>query len=318
MELTFDEIRSLTHGADHITEEEDGLHFYKCTEKQMAAWEAVGEKFYSCVRATSGIRLELETDAEAITFAAPGGNKFEIWINGMFYRQIRAEEYRKKEEKIPPVELEPGVKKIMFALPSHSTGVLASFSLDGATFCRPVTYEKKMLFIGDSITQGWDSHFDTLSFAYRTAIALGADFHICGVGGGRFIPETFDRVSFDPDIVVIAYGVNDFNHRGWDAAEIAKNAGAYLDLVKAAYGDRRVVVLTPIWLASKDAARNALMHSTVEKTAKEKDLEVVDGTTLFPKDPAFYSDGYLHPNDLGFSIYAERLTEYFRKSERKR
>ncbi len=314
MELSFDEIRSLVHGADHITEEEDGLHFYKCTEKQMAAWEAVEEKFYSGVRATSGIRLELETDAEAITFAAPSGNKFEIWVNGMFYRQILAEEYRKQEEPIPPVELEPGVKKILFALSSHKTGVLSSFALEGATFCKPITYEKKMLFIGDSITQGWDSQFDTLSFAYRTGMALGVDFHICGVGGGRYLPETFDRVNFDPDTVVIAYGVNDFNRRGWDASEIAKNASDYLDLVKAAYGDRRVVVLTPIWLASKDAARNSLMRSTIANVAKEKGFEVVDGETLFPKNTAFYADGYLHPNDLGFSIFAERLIDYFRKS----
>lgn len=315
MELTFDEIRSLTHGADHFTEEADGLHFHKCTEKQEINWKAVDDVFEARVRATSGIHLEFETDAESITFVANRGNKFEIWVNGMFYRQILAEEYRKKEEKIPPVELEPGVKKIMLALPSHSTGVLASLSLDGATFYKPVTYEKKMLFIGDSITQGWDAKYDTLSFAYRTATTLGVDFHICGVGGGRFIPETFDRVNFDPDTVVIAYGVNDFNRRGWDAAEIAKNASAYLDLVKAAYGDRRVVVLTPIWHASKDAARNALMRSTVANAAKEKGFEIVDGLTLFPKDPAFYADGYLHPNDLGFSIYAERLIDYFRKEK---
>ena len=315
MELTFDEIRSLVHGADHITEKENGLHFHKCTEKQERAWEALEEVYYSRTRATTGIRLEFETDAEAITFVAPSGNKFEIWVNGMFYRQILAEEYRKKEEKIPPVELEPGVKKVMLALPSHSTGVLASLSLDGATFYKPVTYEKKMLFIGDSITQGWDAKYDTLSFAYRTAITLGVDFHICGVGGGRFIPETFDRVNFDPDTVVIAYGVNDFNSRSRTAPEIAKNARAYLDLVKEAYGDRRVVVLTPIWRAGKDAAWNYVMRSTVAEAAEEKDFEVVDGITLFPKDPDFYADGYLHPNDLGFSIYAERLIDYFRKEK---
>ena len=314
MKLTFEEIRSLTHGADHITEEEDGLHFHKCTEKQEKAWEALEEVFYSRTRATTGIRLEFETDAESITFTAPRGNKFETWVNGMFYNQILAEDLREKGE-IPTVKLELGVKKVMFALSSHNTGVLSSFSLDGATFFKPVTYEKKILFIGDSITQGWDSQFDTLSFAYRTAIALGMDFHICGVGGGRYVPETFDRVAFDPDIVVIAYGVNDFNSRSRTAPEIAKNARIYLDLVKEAYGDRRVVVITPIWLAKKDAEWNYVMRSTIAEAAKEKGFEVVDGETLFPKDPAFYADGYLHPNDLGFSIYAERLIEYFRKDK---
>ena len=313
LKLTFEEIRSLAHGADHITVEEDGMHFHKCTEKQKQAWKAVDEAFESGVRATSGVHLEMETDAKAITFVAPRGNKFEIWVNGMFYRQILAEKLREKGE-IPTVELEPGVKKILFALPSHKTGVLSSFALDGATFFKPVIYEKKMLFIGDSITQGWYSQFDTLSFAYRTAIALRMDFHICGIGGARYIPETFDCVAFDPDIVVIAYGVNDFNSERRKASDIIPNVHRYLDQVKKAYGDRRVVVLTPIWLATKDAGWNHRMRSSIATVAKEKGFEVVDGETLFPKDPAFYADGYLHPNDLGFSIYAERLIAYFRET----
>lgn len=314
MELTFTEIRSLTHGADHITEESDGLHFHKCTAKQEAAWEALEDVFYSRVRATCGIRLEMETDAEAIGFCAPSGNKFEVWVNGMFYRQILADDLRKIGET-PTVTMEPGIKRIMFALPSHSTGVLSSFSLDGATFFRPVSYEKKMLFIGDSITQGWDAQYDTLSFAYRTATMLGVDFHICGVGGGRFVPETFDKVSFDPDTVVIAYGVNDFNTRHRTVEENVANANAYLDLVKSAYGDRRVVVITPIWLGKKDAEWNLVMRSSIANVAIEKGFEVVDGETLFPQNTAFFADGYLHPNDLGFSIYAERLIHYFTKGK---
>lgn len=314
MELTFAEIRSLTHGADHIIEEADGLHFHKCTAKQEAAWEALDPVYYSRVRATSGVRLEMETDADAITFEAPSGNKFEVWVNGMFYRQILVNDLRKTGET-PTVEMAAGVKRIMFALPSHSTGVLSSFSLNGATFFRPVGYEKKMLFIGDSITQGWDSQYDTLSFAYRTATMLGVDFHICGVGGGRFVPETFDKVAFDPDTVVIAYGINDFCSKSRTAADNVANANAYLDLVKAAYGDRRVVVITPIWFGKKDAEWNRVMRSSIANVAVEKGFEVVDGETLFPQNTAFFADGYLHPNDLGFSIYAERLIEYFRKEK---
>ena len=312
MKLTFAEIRSLTHGADHITEESDGLHFYKCTAKQEAAWEATGMDRFR-VHATTGIRLEVETDANAITFEAPSGNKFEVWINGMFYRQILVNDLR-ETGKTPVVQLEPGIKRIMFALPSHSAGVLSSFSLDGATFFRPVGYEKKMLFIGDSITQGWDSQFDTLSFAYRTATALGVDFHICGIGGARYIPETFDRVSFDPDTVVIAYGINDFDSTHRTVAENIENINAYLDLVKETYGDRRVVVITPIWMAKKDAEWNRTMRTSIANVAIQKGFEIVDGETLFPKNEAFFADGYLHPNDLGFSVYAERLIAYFRKN----
>ena len=77
MKLTFEEIRSLTHGADHFTEESDGLHFHKCTERQEEAWKEADEYYVPKTLSTTGIRLETETDAEAITFVAPCGNKLD-------------------------------------------------------------------------------------------------------------------------------------------------------------------------------------------------------------------------------------------------
>ena len=313
MELSFAEIRSLTHGADHFTEEEDGLHFHKCTAKQEAAWKAISpEKLYRRSLQTSGVRLEMETDADSITFEAPAGDKYEIWLNGVFFRQIRMKELRERGET-PNISLGEGKKRILFALPSHSHGVLSSFSLNGATFFRSVGYEKKMLFIGDSITQGWNSQYDTLSFAYRTATTLGADFHINGIGGAYYVPETFDRISFEPDTVVIAYGTNDFGGTTRTVEENRANTDGFLDRVKTAYGDRRVIVLTPIWRADKDAEWHRVARSCIAEAATDRGFEVVNGEWLFPHHTAFFADGFLHPNELGFSVYAERLIGYFQK-----
>ena len=315
MKLTFDEIRTLAHGADHFSEEADGLHFYKCTEKQEAAW-LENKMPLSFIRATTGIRLEFETDAEAIVFDAPSGNKFEIWVNGLFYRQLFVSPLREAGET-PVVKLEKGTKKVMFALPSHTAGVLSAFSLEGATFYRPVTYEKKILFMGDSITQGWDSAHDTLSYAYRTATTLGMDFHICAFGGGRYIPETFDVVNFGPDIIVTAYGFNDFNSSHRTVEENMANARGYLEQVKEAYKGCRVVVITLIPAQEKGEDWYRTTRTSIETVAKEQGFEVVDGETLFPKNPDFYADS-VHPNELGFSIYAERLVSYFRNTDSKR
>lgn len=315
MKLTFDEIRTLTHGADHVSVEADGLHFYKCTEKQEAAWLA-NKMPLSFIRATTGIRLEFTTDADEIVFEAPSGNKFEIWVNGLFYRQLFVSPLREAGET-PLIKLGKGVKKVMFALPSHTAGVLSSFSLEGATFYSPVTYDKKILFLGDSITQGWDAAHDTLSYAYRTATTLGLDFHICAFGGGRYIPETFDLLKFDPDIVVTAYGFNDFNSSHRTIEENMANARGFLAQVKEAYGDRRVVVITPIPAQEKDENWYRTTRQSIETVATEQGFEVVDGETLFPKNPDFYADS-VHPNELGFSVYAERLVSYFRNTNPKR
>lgn len=315
MKLTFDEIRALAHGADHIREEADDLHFYKCTEAQEEVWVEF-KMPRTTVRATTGIRLEFETDAEAISFTAPSGDKFEVWIDHLFRCQILANELREKGET-PTVTLEPGTKRVMLALPSHSCGVLSSLSLDGATFARPVKYEKKMLFLGDSITQGWESKYDTLSYAYRTAMALGVDFHICGLGGARYIPKTFDRVNFEPDTVVLSYGTNDFSpsHRTFE--ENLANINGYFDLVKKAYADRRVVVITPIWRAHQSAEWHSIARTTIANAALEHGFEVVNGETLFPQNSVFFADGCTHPNDLGFSIYAENLIAYFNHPKKK-
>ena len=36
-------------------------------------------------------------------------------------------------------------------------------------------------------------------------------------------------------------------------------------------------------------------------------VTVIDGRTLTPHLPEFYSDKVLHPNALGFGVYAENL-----------
>ena len=38
MKLTYEQIKQITTGAIEIEQQEDGIHFYKCTKKQIAAW----------------------------------------------------------------------------------------------------------------------------------------------------------------------------------------------------------------------------------------------------------------------------------------
>ena len=308
--LSFEEIRALTHGAARVTEESDGLHFHKCTERQERTWKELNEFVYQNTFSTAGIRIEFETDAQKLAFNAPSGNKYEICVNGIFHCQFLLNNLRERNEK-PVADLGDGVKRVMLALPSHgSRAVISSLSLEGETFVRPVVYSRRILFLGDSITQGWDSTYDTLSFAYRTAMNLDADFFINANGGAFYAPAAFDVLPFDPDTVIIAFGTNDFGNPNHPVERNIANANAYLDLVKKAYGDRRVVVLTPIWRNDKSEEWHKVARSSIEQSARERGFETIDGAKLLPKSTAFFADGFLHPNDLGFSIYADRLTKY--------
>ena len=42
-------------------------------------------------------------------------------------------------------------------------------------------------------------------------------------------------------------------------------------------------------------------------------LRHIDGLTLVPHSPAFMADLTLHPNDLGFSLYAQNLIAELQK-----
>ena len=55
MLLTFNDIKKITVGAVKISEESDGIHFYKCTEKQIKAWDKLRDVLGVISLSTTGI-----------------------------------------------------------------------------------------------------------------------------------------------------------------------------------------------------------------------------------------------------------------------
>ena len=313
MLLTNDEIKSIAFGAVR-TEEKDGiLHFHKCTEKQVAAWYAESDTLGYRAESTTGIRLDFYTNSDNIAFKVARGGKFEVRINGIITHQYLQGEtdVNFKASLVIPQREAGERKRVSVIFPSHSIGLLSSFELDdGAYFERAKPQGKKFLFIGDSITQGCASYYDSLSYAYRLIDFFDADAVINGIGGAFFLPEAHDVPDFDPDAVFVAYGTNDFFH--FPKAEVRESkAREYLDLIKEAYGDKKVFVISPIWRANAEC--NVIgeeFHAFrlyIENLARERGFYAIDGLTLVPPLPRMYNDKYLHPNDLGFSLYAENL-----------
>ena len=312
--LTFDEIKAITFGAVKITEEENGIHFFKCTDKQNEAWKALSEVLGTRALTTTGVHMEFYTDSKTLRFSFIQGGKFDIWIDGVLMHKINMGEFR-EAGTVPEIALGDGEKRVMVALPSHSTGVLSFVEVDDGAFVRPAEFKTKMLFIGDSITQGYNADYDSLSFAYRTAMYFDAEYVIQGIGGAFFHETTFDEIPFDADTVIIAYGTNDFG-RSKTIEELYDHADKFLAQVKAYYDGKRLVALTPIWRADdQDRACGSfkLVCDTVKQVAEKNGFEVVDGMTLVPHITEFFRDAHLHPNDLGFGLYAENLIKALNK-----
>lgn len=310
MKLTAEQIKQVAFGAVRTEMAEDGIHFYKCTAKQVAAWEAESEFLGNGAKGTTGVRLDFHTNSQHFAFTPATNGKFEIYIDGVLRRQIIATAGKGEEMALSDALGNPKDSyRVMLVFPSHSHGVLADVSLDDGATITPHTYGKKLLFIGDSITQGWAADYDSFSYAWRTARHFNADCVIQGIGGAYYHENTFDVLDFAPDAVILAYGTNDFSHFP-DFAYMQERVTAYLDLVKSTYGDKQVFVLTPIWRGNREGKKTGRFEdccAMIGNEAAKRGFTVIDGLSLMSPMPEFFRDAYLHPNDLGFSLYAENL-----------
>lgn len=299
MKLDFEQILSLATGYASSEVADGRLYFQKCTKKQIDFWYAQKEILGVRAETTTGIRLDLTTDSKRF-YARVAKSKYEVRVNGVIVL--------KTSDGVIDIPLSGNNDRVTVIFPSHSRGYVEELVLDdGATF-EPQCYNTKILFIGDSITQGWNSEYDGLSYAHRVTDFFDAKSLINGIGGSYFAGGSFDTPDFDPDIVVIAYGCNDFAHYK-TADERARHADEFLGLVKNAYAGKKLFYVVPIMRRDVTGERLSEflnMRKCFEKIAMEHGFVTVDGLAAVPDFADFYADD-LHPNDLGFASYAEHL-----------
>ena len=174
MKLNFDQIKELTVGAVNVEKQDDGIRFYKMQKCQIDAFYALSDILGFRAETTTGIRLDFETDSAFVAFENKGCKRFEYFIDGVYQGNVSDAHVR--------IELQKPCR-VTVAFPSYEIGVIDELELsDGAVATRH-KFDTKILFIGDSITQGWNAGVDTLSYAYRTSFALNAESIIQGVGG---------------------------------------------------------------------------------------------------------------------------------------
>ena len=311
MKLTFDTIRQITTGAIRIEQEDDGIHFYKCTEQQIATWTDRNKDLGARAAGTTGVRLDFHTNSQTLAFSIARGKKFELYINGLLRKQLFATEHKQFDLRLSdPLGNSLAEYRITLIFPSHDAGgVLEWIALDDSATVTPHVYDMKMLFIGDSITQGWASKYDSLSYAWRVTRHFNADSVIQGIGGAYFHEDCFDRIDYNPDVVLVAYGTNDFGYYK-TYEEFRSHAAAHLALIAKEYANKQIFVLSPIWRDKRDGKRMGTFEdcrAIVAEEAERLGLIHIDGLTLVPPIPEFFGDEYLHPNDEGFALYADNL-----------
>ena len=303
MKLSLEQIKSITVGALAVWEKDGAFCFAKCTPKQVEAWYVVSHILGERAEATTGVRLDFHTNSTFFAFTTKNMVNYEIYIDDVFTKAFRKNDFIEGSRK--KVDLDGKEHRITLYFPSHDAGgKLEAVEVDDNAAVIPHQFDRKILFIGDSITQGWESTWDSLSYAYHVSRFFNAESVIQGIGGAMYQMTTFDEeIEFEPDVVIVAYGTNDWKH--YKTLEEGRgHCHRYLDQLVARYGEKKLFGISPIWRA--DTAVDSLMGSFESCAAYVKQeivnhgMILIDGETLTPHFPDFYSDGFLHPDAKGF------------------
>ncbi len=286
------------------------------TEKQLKHYDSYGESIALRARCLSGAFIAVKGRSRAIdiTLKIRGRARnylgIDVEVDGTVAKSLRMMDLA-PETEILELQLmkfsDEKPREIRIYLPVSIETEIVSFSVDGDPLPRP---DKKILCLGDSITQGMDSVSPLCTYPAVTARILGFDLLNQGVGGHIFDPLTIDKsLPFEPEIITVAYGVNDWN-KDVSAKELKKTVSDYLENLRCSFPKSRIVVITPIWTnretEQKSAGRLQDVRDIIEKVAKTTDCVAVNGLSLVPNDMFYFVDG-IHPNEAGHLIYGINL-----------
>ena len=324
MKLTFEQIKALTKGAVRIFEEDGWVCFRRFTEEQEKLYEQVSTDFYGKTFATAGVRLEFLTDSRslAMTYSASSSSSrryfnCDITVNGQLVCAL-GEHLDSAPNKMPTVsgscELGEGEKRVVIYFPWSACLKLNSLELDDGASLSPVERPVKMIMFGDSITHGYDAANPSTSYASLLTDALNAESINKGIGGEIFRPQlAAARDSFEPDIITVAYGTNDWGVCASKEQFDAVCEGFYSELSRA-YPNARIYAMTPIWRGDHKKITRVGELQYIAKKINEvaeslPNVTAVDCFEFIPRDPQLFSYDTLHPVSSGFRFYAEALAK---------
>ncbi len=312
MKLSFDKIKEITLGAVGFTEECGCLFPRRCTEKQTEIWYTQEEVRGRRSKMSAGVRLDFYTNSSTMRFAYPQGSSYSLLIDGVFIRRIEND-----VDSSVGISLPSGEKRITIAFHYDQFGGIRELELDDDATCTPHISDKKFLFLGDSITQGYSTEYEFINYPFLLSEHFDVDFLNQAIGGGDFYAPTVDtELEYEPDAVFIAFGTNDWSHFP-TLKMLDSRCSEYLDAIKEKYGDKKIFLISPLWRADENAGRPmgsfVQCCDVIKKQAIAHGLILIDGYKLVPHNPKFFIDEYLHPNTLGFSLYAQNLINEIKK-----
>lgn len=319
MQLTFEQIKSITTGAVSIEQEENGIRFYRFNREQRTLYQPRVRFLAEKMLSTAGIRFSFETDSRTLFLrttvskgSASNHFSFDLFVNGAHTGSLDNFPDSELGTYEKTFALGDGAKEVCLYFPWSVATVIEALSLEDGASLKPMLPAKKLLVYGDSITHGNTVRYSCNHYIPRLAQALDAQVLNKAIAGTTSFPEMVCAESpYDPDYVLVAYGSND-----WDRHEEAFFAEQYrkmLQTIAENYPRAQVFAISPIWRGDQDIRARRMgplceIERNILAIARDyPNVTVIPGIDLVPHDLQYFADAGLHPNDDGYTFYFQNL-----------
>ncbi|MFA7231449.1 MAG: SGNH/GDSL hydrolase family protein [Victivallaceae bacterium] len=317
MEINVLEKIELVCGAAGVEVGEDGFTLSRMTPEltELYSYSEAAEIRASC---PSGIRIAFVSNTSFVAMQVKYGRKVrERFAIDIVVDRVQRMTFNPSEEteifsfstEIPGA----GDKRIEIFLPVMVECTVQALEIEDGASLATVEEVDRMMFIGDSITQGIEVTAPALAYPAQVAAALEKDFHNIAVGGAK-MNANVGKLALDLKwkTAFVAFGINDFNQSRPLAEFTAETEGLLKHL--SSRKRAKIYVITPLPWAGRTTPNELGLspedyrQAIRDAAGKITGVKVIEGAELVPDDAALYVDN-VHPNDSGMTLLAEKLLE---------
>ena len=333
MKLNASEIYSISTGLDRIEDCGQYLLFHRFKQETEDLYKGYNHDFYLKTKSCAGAKLCFETDSENlfvdITCSKDATQtrtyfSFDVFVDSQFldsldnisqteFPQYYAQTSFPLGDYSKNFYLGKGKKTVTVYLPWSVLVMFKEISIDDGSFFTPVKSEKTILCLGDSITQGYDALHSSNRYTAILSNLLGCDETNLAIGGEVFFPKLAEHCKdIKADYITVAYGTNDWSKVSRESFE--KNCQEFYDILATSHKNSKIFAISPIWRADMDLEKPCGKFESIacfikDVVSRYPNITFIEGFDFVEKDPKFFADARLHPNDEGFGQYAKHLYE---------
>ncbi|MCQ2526870.1 MAG: SGNH/GDSL hydrolase family protein [Lachnospiraceae bacterium] len=313
MKLTNEELKKYYYGAYSFKETDDGyLQAYQYTDAQMDYFREVSDFWYERCYASTSKTIEFITEATKVSFDYKivwigSLDSFEVAVDGIVTQIVYVKDID-KEGKIE-FDLPVGSKQVIIYLPADATVVIKDFEVNAEI--DKVIKNAKVLWLGDSITQGYGPLRSSCTYVSVANRILNYDIINQGIGGYVYDKKSLMKMDgYNPDKLIVSLGTNQFG------CETMVDIEEYYERLFEIYGkDIPVLCIIPIWRGDVENGEPTLIkfcENLKKIVARYSNIQMVEGWKLVPHLPEYFLDN-LHPNQLGAEVYGRNLVAEIQK-----